>query len=419
VARSPAAVRRPLSEPPMWTLFRIALRNIARNRRRTLITLAAVLVGVGAAVVVRALVNGIQRATVTNVTQSALGALQVHRAGYVKNILSTPLSLDLPADEDFLAHIRAVPGVAAASPRIQFAGVLGVADESLFLAALAVDAEAEKAVCPNRANTYAPGSRFDTPDGVLLGESVAAALGARMGSEGVFLAPDKDGALNGELVHMTGSTLTVMPGEPKTAVVPLALAQRLLRMEGRATEIAVAVQRVEDAPQVAARLREALGPDYEVHTWDQLMPIIKQGQERQNAIVGAIAVVFLVLMLLGVANTMLMSALERTREIGTMMAVGLRRGKVMALFVAEALVLGALGGTLGALLGVAITTWLHQRGLVFTAPTMSVPFDIRPAVDARYVVRLVLLATAGAGLFSLYPAWRASRLRPVEALAGR
>ena len=77
-----------------------------------------------------------------------------------------------------------------------------------------------------------------------------------------------------------------MPDEPKTAVVPLALAQRLLRMEGRATELAVAVHRLEEAPQVAARLREALGPDYEVHTWDDILVQVKEGQARNDASMG-------------------------------------------------------------------------------------------------------------------------------------
>jgi putative ABC transport system permease protein len=403
----------------MGTLFRIALRNVARNRRRTLITLAALLVGVGAAVVTRALMNGLQRAMVTNITASLTGAVQVHKAGYLKNVLSTPLSMDVPADEAFLARLRAVPGVKAVAPRLQFAGMLNAGDESLFLAATALDSEAEKAVCPNRSGAFTPGSRFDTPDGVLLGEALAQATGATLGGEAVLLAPDRDGSLNGELVHVTGATKSVMPGEPKTAVVPLALAQRLLRMEERATELAVAVERLEDAPLVAARLREALGPEYEVHTWDELLVEVKQAQARQNAIIGAIGAVFLVLMLLGVANTMLMSALERTREIGTMMAVGLRRGRVMALFLAESLVLGAAGGALGALLGAGLSAWLAHRGILFQAPTLSVPFDIRPFIDAGYLVRITLLATVGAALFSLYPAWRASRLRPIEALAGR
>lgn len=403
----------------MWPLFRIAFRNVARNRRRTLITLAALLVGVGAAVVTRAMMNGLQRAMVTNITASVTGALQVHRAGYLANVLSTPLTMDFAVDEAFLAKVRGIEGVKAVSPRIQFAGSLSANDESLFLAATAMDPTAESAVCPNRASTFAPGSRFDSADGILLAEAVVKALGTVPGGEAVFLAPDRDGTLNGELVHVTGATRSVIPGEPKTAVIPLALAQRLLRMEGRATELAVAVHRLEEAPQVAARLREALGPGYEVHTWDEILVQIKEGQARQNAMIGLIASVFLVLMLIGVANTMLMSAIERTREIGTMMAVGLRRGKVMGLFLAEAVVLGALGATLGALLGAGLSAWLNHRGIIFNAPMLSVPFDIRPYVDMGYLVRIVLLATAGAALFSLYPAWRASRLRPVEALAGR
>src|SRR5690606_18681763 len=110
-----------------------------RNRRRTLITLAALLLGVSVMVIIQGLINGLQRAMITSVVDSGVGALQIHRAGYMKNVLASPLDLDLPADEAFLDKVRAVPGVKAAAPRILFAGNVSVDDTTLFAIATALD----------------------------------------------------------------------------------------------------------------------------------------------------------------------------------------------------------------------------------------------------------------------------------------
>jgi putative ABC transport system permease protein len=401
----------------MTTLLLIAIRNLLRNRRRTAITLGAMLLGVTVSVVVRGLLNGIDEGMRDQAIQASSGAVQIHRAGYLENVLSTPLGLDMPAGEELLHQVRGVPGVAAAAPRLQFAGTLSVGEESVFLAVQGLDPVAEAAVCPLRAETLEPGSRFGDPAGVVLSRPLLEATAARPGTAAVFLAPDQDGALNGVEARVTGG-LRGGGLESRTGLVPLALAQELLRMPGRATEIAVAVKDLRQAPEVAARLRQTLGERFEVHTWDQVLGGVKDAFARHDLVSRIIAVVFVVLMLLGISNTMLMSALERTREIGTMMAVGLRRSRVLRLILFEALVLGAMGSGAGGLLGALIIAWLAHRHIVVSSP-VGLAFHFVPSVSAGYVVTLVAVVAVGAVLSSLYPAWRASRLRPVQALAGK
>jgi putative ABC transport system permease protein len=139
----------------------------------------------------------------------------------------------------------------------------------------------------------------------------------------------------------------------------------------------------------------------------------------QNGVSGVISVVFIMLMLLGVANTMLMSVLERTREVGTMMAVGLTRGSVLSLFLLEALVLGAMGASGGFLMMNLLTSALAAKGLHFKPPTATMEIEVIPFLTPGFALAVMAVAIAGAVLFALYPALRASRLRPVQALAGR
>jgi putative ABC transport system permease protein len=382
----------------MWTLLRIAIRNVARNRRRTLITLAALFIGVGVMASMRGLLNGLQRALVTNVAEGQTGALQVHRRGYMQNVLSTPLTLDFSMAE-LLPRILAQPDVRAVAARINFAGMVSTGDETIFMAALAVDPVAEPRVTPLREKTLEPGGHFfaaDNRDGIVLTLDLARAVGLVPGGEASLLAPDRDGALSGEPVHVAGLMNLGLPGEKKIALMPLGLAQKLLKMDGRATEVAVALHTIEDSEPVAAALRARLGAGYEVHTWADVAIFVRQAMQRQNFVITLIAYAFMLLMFLGVANTMLMSVIERTREIGTMMALGVRRSKILTLFVVEALTIGALGGVAGGATGWGVVWWLGRRGITFSFPGSRVPFLLTPFLTPR-----------------------ASRLRPVQALAGQ
>lgn len=409
----------------MRALFSMAFRNVLRNRRRTLITLAALTVGLTAVGSIRGILNGLQRAIIRGSVEGTLGALQIHRTGYVANVMSTPLSMDFAYDEALVAKVKAVPGVTAVAPRIQFAGSLTLAatdekdsPEAMFFGATAIDPQLEPTVCPMRKSLYTDGTVLDDTH-VVLGDSLAKSFGAARDAEAILLAPDRDGSLNGELAHVGGEMHAIMPGEMKVAVVPLPLAQKLLRMEGRVTELAVAVDDLDQLERVAEGLRKALGPEFEVHAWDDLAPERKTIMGIQNGVTTIIAGVFLLLMLLGVANTMLMSVLERTREVGTMMAVGLTAASVRTLFLLEAMVLGLLGAAGGLVMMSLVTLGLHQRGLHFTPPNATMPLDVYPFLTARFTGVVMIAAVLGAVLFALYPAVRASRLRPVEALAGR
>lgn len=422
------------------SLGRIALRNVLRNRRRTLITLSALLIGVGVMVSVRGVLNGLQVGLVENVVNGQTGALQVHKKDYLKNVLASPLTLDMDA-KLVAERIGKVAGVKAIAPRINFGGMVNVGEETLFLMVQAVDPKAELAVCPLRGQNINDGGKFTgsvagvapVADAMVLTVELQTALGNQQAAgqpakdteagnqpavQAALLAPDKDGALSGENVTLTGTLQLNSPGERKVGLARIDVAQRLLKMEGRVTEYVVAVDDLSEIPAVKARLEEALGPEYEVHSWEDIAKFVVDVRARQNVILQVIASIFMLLMLLGVANTMLMSVLDRTREIGTMLALGVRRGRIVALFLMEATLIGALGGVVGGVAGKALTTVLNVVGITVKVPSASVPFTIRPFVGIDYLLLVVAIAGAGALVFSLYPAWRASRLRPVQALAG-
>jgi putative ABC transport system permease protein len=426
-------------------ILKLAVRNLRRNRRRTAITLVAMVIGVGVMVMLRGFINAQQVAILTNVINGRLGAVQVHRLGYVKNVLTSPLQLDMADSPELREKIRSTPGVVAVAPRIDFGAMISTPDKrpapddgtllpeadqgkTSFFMATGIEPDAESKVTPQRSGLITKGRMFpgvDTPE-LVLNADFAVGLEAALHDarepmppieqQVALLAADRDGALNGENVVLGGSFPTFSPGDKRVGLVPLAVAQRLLRMEGRVTEYGVAVEPLEAADDVAGALKAKLGPEYEVYTWNELFPFVKTLMSTQDFIFSIISAVFLAVVLLGIVNSMLMTVLERTREIGTMLAVGMRRRQIVQLFLLEGAVIGAVGATLGLIVGFTLVSIAHQKGIPLPSPGATVPSILRPFVSPRFIVGAFIGTPLGAALATLWPAYRASLLRPVEAL---
>ena len=427
----------------MANLLTLASRNLTRNRRRTAISLVALLVGVGAMVALKGFINGQQHVILENVVEGQVGAIQVHKKGYLANVLSLPLTLDMADSPALRAKMLAVKGVKAVAPRISFGTQIATPDKVVqdrelteaekgktnFFLATGIDPALERVVAPVRFGWIAAGRFFEGVEAeeVVLNAEMASGMAVPLMPDALrrpareewpnLIGPDRDGTLSGAIVAVSGTLSSVLPGDRKVGLVPLGTAQKMLQMEGRVTEYAVGVDRFDDAAAVRDALAGALGEAYEVHTWDQVVPFIKDLMETQNFVLNLMSTIFLAIVLVGIVNTMLMSVLERVREIGTMLAVGMRRRQIISLFVLEGAILGVLGGVAGALAGLGLVAWLHHHGIALPAPGATTDSIVRPFVGAAFLVRSVGLAALGSAVAALWPAMRASRLRPVEALA--
>ena len=406
----------------MLMLLRIALRNVIRNRRRSLITLSAVFLAIGIMVATRGLLNGLQGAIREGVVKSQTGAIQVHKKGFLSSLQTTPLELDIPADEAFLGKIRAVPGVTAAAARIPFGGMINVKDDTLFALFFAFDPVAEPLVCPQRNDIVEKGVPLSAaaPDGIDISDELVRRLGAKPGDTVTLLTGDHDGVLNGvdvKVAGLLGTTTLPMP-DHKIAYMTLSQAQSLLRMEGRATEIAVAIANMDQLDAVAAQLRQVLGPEYEVATWHDVAAFVDDIIKIQNWMISLIGYILLIVALIGIANTMLLNVLERTREIGTMMSLGMHRRDIRWLFIFEAALLGILGATAGAIAGcLFVLRYASGKGLSIPIPGTGKPLVVHLFITAPYLATIFAVVVVGAAVAAAYPAFWASRLRPVQALA--
>lgn len=403
----------------MHTFLMLALRNIGRNKARSALTIGAITFSVAMTVLLSSLVSGMRHMMMDDVIRGRVGALQVHRAGYFDARENQPLELDLEHGGELQRRLESIPNVVAVAPRITFSGLVNNGAQATLFVGQAISPEEEIRALPlsTRDIVGRQVTGGEEPAGVV-GTTLAEAMGIEPGSTLVLQASTQSKKENAVDLLVGGLNHNSNPMESKRLVyVPLDFAQELLDMRGRVTEYALAVADRDRIDDTAAQVRLALGPDYEVHTWNELRPGLLDVLDLQRAIFTFIALVFLVISVIGVANTMLMSVMERTREIGTMVAVGLRREQIGRLFLMEAGAQAVLGGAIGLVLGMGAALGIGALGGVpISEPGGTVPLQLVPAVSTAFAIGVVLAATLGATLAALWPALRAARLDPVEAL---
>ena len=422
----------------LW--LHIAARNLWRNKRRTLLAVGALALGVGIMIDVLAFLNTMKGVQTVQVVYGQLVALQVHRKGYVANILSNPLELDFEDTSELRQKVQSIKGVKAMTPRILFNGMISVPpdlandpnaeEQTSFLNITAIDPLAEKNVCPTIYDWIIEGRMLanDQARELIINAEVGKSIKTHVVPEGdpvpdesqwpVIITSDRDGAMNGEALLPVGHLGSALPGDRRIAYVPIQVVQRLLRMEGRVTEYAISLNSLDDLEQVQQELQKTLGPDFEVHRWDELLPFIKNIQKTATYFFNIVTSIFMVIVLLGILNTMLMNVMERIREIGTMMAVGVRRSKLVLLFVMEGITMGTVGGLCGIALGLVGMLLINAAHFHIPAPASNVWFLIQLGVSGQQILQSMLLTVVGSAVASLWPAIHASKLLPVEALRG-
>ena len=414
-------------------LWAIAARNLTRHRRRTAVTLLALSLGLALVTVARGFTNAQHALMIDGVVNADSGALVVHRRGYAQAVTQSPLRFTIEDTANLRRRILMVEGVRGFAPRLRFAAQLSNPESaphapgaSAWLSVTAIDPAVEDAVTPRRSRLFRQGTSLAQrgPGAFALSESLAAALKPPFGEttpeaeRPALLANDADGAPNGELVIPVGTFEPALPGDRKVALMALEQAQRLLRLEGRVSEYGIAVVDLAAAPQVREALQRELGPEYDVLAWSDQQPLLAELHRTQDRVFAGLSALFLLVVLFGAVNQLLMGVLERVREIGTLVALGLTRRQVATMFVFEGVALALVGAALGLGAGYAGTALLNAVGVDYTlaGTHTAARLDFQPGL--RWVLASAALVVGCSGIASLWPARAAAQLNPVDALRG-
>jgi ABC-type lipoprotein release transport system permease subunit len=414
---------------PWW---RIGWRNLGRNRRRTVITMAGLAFGYLAVVLLVGWMEGLTAEMIDSGTRTLAGQIQVHDIDYrpERKIYDTIGGREGADVYELVRELAADPVVEAAAPRVYAGGLVSSGEATAAGLLLGVDAELERGV--SRVLQGITEGRPPTAgtNEIVIGGEMARQLNVWLGDEVILVVPAADGSMGNDLYTVTGvfnSGLTEL--DASYALLPLGSLQALLVLEpNRVHEIAASVTDPWLAPEAAARIAERLAPsglNIEVEPWTRLRPEMLDYAQLAQAWNGVIIFIVFAIAIFGVANTMLMATYERRREFAVMLALGTSPFAIVRSVLAEALSLGAISLVLGAAATFPVMFWLYNSPLdlsslygdytIFGAlirPKLRV--ELNPSMWVWTGVALVITAL----LASLYPAARAARVPPADTLSG-
>jgi putative ABC transport system permease protein len=405
----------------MGIYLKLACRNTLRNRRRTAITLAAMAAGASAIILFGGFVHFIFWGVREGAIHSELGHIQVYRRGFTERGGVAPFDYLITDAPGIRALVESVEHVRIVTPRLGLSGLISTGNTTTSFFGLGVDPAKEADL--GTFLTVIDGLELSErqPQGAIIGKGLAAGIGARTGDSLTLLTTTRHGSINAVEVLVRGIfESSAKEFDDRAIKVPLATVDSLLDAGGAVQSLVVVLDETEHTAAVRDRLQALFaerGLDLELRTWDQLALRYHQVRTLFGNIFRVVTAIVAVVAVFGVANTMTMAVFERTREVGTIMAIGTKRRGVVALFLSEGLILGVAGGLLGLGVGVLLAKLLSIHGIPMAPP----PGSTRGFTARFWVVPDVLALAFGisvvtAVLSSLYPALRASRLHVVDAL---
>jgi len=399
-------------------LLRMAWRNLWRNPRRTVVVLTAISVGIAGCVLSMAINLGMVAGMVDSAIRSGLGHLQIHAAGWDANPELKVRLID--GGGATLSALDSIPEIERWAPRLRAQGLVASPRASVGVAIAGVDPERESGVSI-AADSITEGSWLAEPHQLVLGNKLADRLEARIGSKLVVSVQDLSGELTGRAFRVAG-LMRAGARELDDGVVFMRIeeAQALLGMGDAISEIVLVTADRERVTTIQQKLQAQLGTGPEVRTWEQLEPLLVYMVDSFDSMAWVIYAAVFIAMAFGIANVLLMAVFERTREIGMMRAVGMGRGRVVAMVVLESSFVTTLGLVLG-LIAAGVGVWLLGDGIDISKwagsiDAYGIDSVLKPVLRPRDLVPPILIGGIAAILSSFWPALRAARAKPADAL---
>ena len=399
----------------------VAWRNLWRNRRRTVLSIGAIAFAVTLLSFAMAQQSGNYAIMIDNATGLLSGHLQVQHRGFFDD---PKIGDVLHAATQRVAAIRRIPAVVAATPRISAFVLASAHDHSVGAELLGVEPAGERAVStlPNRVTE---GRYLESASGLeaFAGELLARNLDARVGDELVVLGTTPTGGVAPLALTLVGTFASGVPDIDRSVVeVPFETAAAAFELDDSAHVIVAKTRSAADARTVGDAVRRDLrGDDAVVLEWPQLVAGLEQAIELDRIFGNILFATLAVIVSMGVFNAFVMTIFERTREFGTLLALGMRPRTLIATLQIEGLCLAAIGCSLGLALAIPLIAWLARVGIPLGEAGAALrqfhaADRLYPALGVGVLLRPIALMFVGTALASLLPALRVRSIRPVEAM---
>lgn len=409
----------------MANLFKIAIRNLRRYRRRTILTSSLVAIGVIFVIVFVGVAGSFKNMMIGQMTDSMLGHMQIHRKGYMASIDNLPLTMNMKpqAVKKLEKILKDIPEIDSYSLRIKFGGMFSSFTETTNIRLNGVYPEMEMKTLPLLASRISNGGKEIKKGEIVIPELLARGMKVNVGDTIVIIATNKDGSVNGKQLKVSGIIESVTGPGGRDGYVHIEDAMEILRMEEmEISEIAIRLKDFDKLHTVYTTLNAILSgelnkqgkPAFEVHTWEGLSPFYNIARTIDIMTI-FIKAMLIAIVLISVMNVMIMAVYERIREIGTIAAIGTMPGRILSMFVVEGLLLGITGAIAGNIVGTGIIYLLKAMKITFSFGRQS-GLVLSPYVTLQDIGMVSLIVVIVAVLGSLQPALKASRMEPIRAL---
>ena len=409
----------------MNNLFKIAIRNLLRYKRRTLLTVSLITIGVVFVLVFVSVSGSFKAMMISQITDSMLGHVQIHSRGYVASIDNLPLNLNLKpqAFKKLEGILSTQTAVAAFSPRIKFGGLFSNFVETTNVRLNGVYPDKEFKTAPLLTSRIIEGKKTLEKKEIFIPVLLAKGMGVKLNDTVVIVATNQDGSVNGKQFKVSGILESATGPGGRDGYIHIEDAQEILRLpELEVSEIAIRLKDFSKLNPDAARIEGLLAterntqgkPIFEVHTWEKLSPFATIAR-MIDVMTFFIKLMLIAIVLISIMNVMIMAVYERIREIGTIAAIGTQPGKILAMFVIEGFSLGLLGALSGGVVGWIILYFLNMAKITFNFGQQT-GLILTANVQASDLLAISVTVIVVAVIASLQPAFKASRLEPIEAL---
>jgi len=404
------------------TLIKIAWRNVWRQRRRTFLIAGAMGFIMSMLVLFDGVLAGFEQSIYGNAIQLLGGNIQVHALGFSEKPGQKPL---LPlADPDGVIRVaESNPNTVIAAKRIVTGGLVTNREGAFSVSIIGVETDKEAKISPVAEN-ISKGRYLNPDDGdlIVIGQGLATAMDITVGDRITMAGGSVHDQTRQRTMTVVGIYDVGVPTvEKSTIYMSLAEAQNLFGLDGQVTEVVVSLKQIGQEAPVVAQINKQM-PGYEVETWVNSMPELKQTMDMKTSVMSVFGVILITVAAIGILNLLMMAVFERTREIGIVGALGLKPREITFMFLMEGILIGVLGAIFGAILGLAFTGILGVVGIDYTQfadlteYTALITGKIYPELVPLKLINHAITLSVIAALAALYPAREAARREPAEAL---